>query len=81
MSAENVTGANIRRIRKKNLGHLSDREYCDYLLRTTGLLLSKSMLSRIENGQRGVLDYELVKIAESLEIEISELFKDQNDVS
>ena len=42
-------------------------------LEVQGLTIDQAMISRIEKGERPVLDYELVAIAKALKTEIGEL--------
>lgn len=74
LETENITGANIRLFRKSKFGHLSDREFCLLLSESTGLVLNKTTLSRIETGKRVVLDYEIERIARLLNVGIEDLF-------
>jgi transcriptional regulator with XRE-family HTH domain len=43
-------------------------------LEVKGLFLSKSTLSKIENGQRIALDFEVMEIAKALRVPVGELY-------
>lgn len=74
LATQNVTGQNIRRLRKALLGNLSDREFCEYFFSRTHMKLPKETLSRIETGKRVVYDYEVVRFADVIGVTIEEVF-------
>ncbi|MDR1280441.1 MAG: XRE family transcriptional regulator [Opitutaceae bacterium] len=73
LKGRNLIGRNLQRIRYSQdpaitLDDLVAR------LEIRGLFLSKSTLSKIENRQRVVLDFEVVEIAEALRVPIMQLY-------
>ena len=61
----NVSGERIKLLREK--AHLS-QEQLAVKLELSGLQLSQKSISRIEQGQRFVTDFELMKFAEILKV-------------
>ncbi len=69
----NISGSKIERIRKsKGL----KQKYIIEKLQIRGINMTISSLSKIEGQFRQVADYELLAIADILEVPISELLKD-----
>lgn len=69
----NLIGPTVRRIRKSKkplvtLDDLSAR------LEIVGVTLSRSVLSRVENQQRSVFDYEVIGLAHALGVSMEELY-------
>jgi HTH-type transcriptional regulator, cell division transcriptional repressor len=69
----NLVGVAVRRIRRNSrprvtLLDLSAR------LEVLGVRLSESMLSKVEGGERGVADYEVIALAHALKVPIEELY-------
>lgn len=74
LTGKNVIGPNIHRIRtaldpKVTLEDLSGR------LAARGLYLDRTALSRIENQERTVFDFEVIKIAEALRVPLVDLYR------
>ncbi|MDR2674658.1 MAG: XRE family transcriptional regulator [Opitutaceae bacterium] len=73
LEGRNIIGRNLQRIRYTRdpaitLDDLVAR------LEVRGLFLSKSTLSKIENRQRIVLDFEVLEIAGALRVPIAQLY-------
>lgn len=71
MENRNITGEKIRCIRKEK--HISQEELSMDLL-THGIHLDRTIISRIENGTREIVDFEIKAIADALGVSIEELF-------
>ena len=69
--AVNVTGSNIRKLRKK--AGLSQRQLSERM-ELEAVYTCRGSISRIENGQRAVTDIELAAIATILGVTVNELF-------
>ena len=69
--AVNVTGSNIRKLRKK--AGLSQRQLSEKM-ELEAVYTCRGSISRIENGQRAVTDIELAAIAKVLGVTVNELF-------
>ena len=70
-TAVNVTGSNIRKLRKK--AGLSQRQLSERM-ELEAVYTCRGSISRIENGQRAVTDIELAAIAKVLGVTVNELF-------
>ena len=68
----NISGANIAKIRKSFSPTMSQRALADKL-QLYGLDLDKNAIQRIECGKRFVTDIELVIFAETLNVSVLEL--------
>ncbi len=71
----NISGLNIKRLRKNMEEKTSQRELA-YLLQLRGLDVDKNAIQRIESGDRFVTDIELKVIASVLDVSVDELLKD-----
>ena len=71
----NISGLNIKRLRKNMEEKKSQRELA-YLLQLRGLDVDKNAIQRIESGDRFVTDIELKVIASVLDVSVDELLKD-----
>ena len=69
--AVNITGSNIRKLRKK--AGLSQRQLSERM-ELEAVYTCRGSISRIENGQRAVTDIELAAIAKVLGVTVNELF-------
>lgn len=69
----NVLGPRIKFYRKK-LG--LSQEYLTARLNIQGIEIDRTILSRIENQERELYDYEIIAIAKALEVELINLLKD-----
>ena len=72
MSKRNLIGANLRKARLSN--GLSQEQLIAQL-NLQGLDLDRTSLSRIENQNREVYDYELVYFSKVLKVSILDLFE------
>jgi len=72
MSKRNLVGANLRKARLSN--GLSQEQLIAQL-NLQGLDLDRTSLSRIENQNREVYDYELVYFSKVLKVSILDLFE------
>ena len=70
---KNICGENIKRYREKKGLSL---EQCCVELEQEGLLLSAKELEQIEQGQKIVLDQEIICFCKALSITIEQLFED-----
>ena len=69
----NVIGPRLRELRKQL--HVTQKDL-SARLEVQGLNIDQAMISRIEKGERPVMDYELVAIAKALKIDSTELLED-----
>lgn len=69
-----MIGPVVRRIRRQSKPKVSQEDLAGRLARQ-GILLDRSAISRIENQERMLLDYEIIAIAIALKVNVSELFK------
>lgn len=69
---KNIIGTKVAAIRKER--HIKQKDFLARL-QTLGMDISATSLSRLEGQHRLVQDYELVMIAEALEIPIEELLR------
>lgn len=67
-------GAAIRRIRQQHTPRITLEDLSGRLA-ARGLCLDRTALSRIENGERAVFDFEVVAIAEALRVPLTELYR------
>ncbi len=67
----NACGQNIKHLRIKK--HISQEQLASEL-QLLGLNLNQKAISRIENGERVIADFELLYFAEVFHISIEELF-------
>lgn len=71
MKKRNLVGANLKKIRLRN--GLSQEQLIAQL-NLLGLDLDRTSLSRVENQNREVYDYELVYFSKALKINIVDLY-------
>ncbi|MFT8315515.1 MAG: helix-turn-helix transcriptional regulator [Clostridium sp.] len=69
----NITGKNIQTIR---MNRKISQEQLAAKLNLLGINIDQTIISRIENQTREILDYELKGIAIALHITIEDLFKE-----
>lgn len=74
-AALNDLGPLIRRKRLSSKQKISQDDLAGRLA-AMGIWLDRSAISRIENQERGILDYELMAIAQILKIRPSEFLKE-----
>lgn len=72
----NLTGKNIQAIR---LNRKISQEQLAAKLNLLGINIDQTIISRIENQTREILDYEIKYIADILEVNIEDLFKIEKD--
>ena len=72
-AARNVVGPRIRHVRRRLVPQVSQDDLAGRLA-ARGIQLDRSAVSRIENQERYVMDYEIVAIAKCLKVGVGELF-------
>lgn len=72
---KNITGQNIKAIRRQK--QLTQHDLAARL-QIRGYTFTRTIIAKIENGYRQVLDIEVKAIADALEVPISRLFEDRN---
>lgn len=75
----NICGQRIRAARIKHEPRISQMDLVD-CLEGLGVTLDRTSLSRVENQQRGVADYELKAFAKCLNTTVSDLLGDHSTV-
>jgi hypothetical protein len=73
----NLTGHRIRQARLACDPALSQQGLANHLARK-GVVLDQTAISRIEQNQRGVLDYEVAVIARCLKVSIAWLYGEKS---
>ena len=68
----NVSGKNIKEIRKKQ--KITQEDLCARM-QIMGFKLSRSDISKLENGKRFVNDIEIVGFSKALKVSILDLYK------
>lgn len=68
----NVSGKNIKEIRKKQ--KITQEDLCARM-QIMGFKLSRSDISKLENGKRFVNDVEIVAFSKALKVSILDLYK------
>lgn len=76
MKKRNIIGINVRRIRKEKM--LTQEELA-IKLDLLGINIDRPKISKIENQLREVTDFEVKAIANALDVNIEELFKNEGD--
>lgn len=74
IAGRNLIGRRLREIRLKRNPEVTLEDLAGRLA-ARGLILDRSAIGRIENGNRYVLDYELKALAGALRVPISELLR------
>ena len=72
----NMTGRRIRQARLASQPSLSQQGLSNQLARK-GVVLDQTAISRIEQNQRGVLDYEVAAIARCLKVSVAWLYSEK----
>ena len=72
-NARNLIGARIRAARLKCNPSVSQEDLAGRLA-TQNILLDRSAISRIENQERYLMDYEIAAIAKALKVSVTWLF-------
>ena len=66
-TTKNVIGRRVRQARQRPSLHLSQLGLSDRLT-SAGLSLGRTAVSKIESGERHVMDYELIGLAKCLQV-------------
>lgn len=72
ISSFNITGKNIKKIRKDK--KITQEDLCARM-QVMGYQISRSDISKLENGKRFISDFEVVGFAQALKVDILELYK------
>ena len=72
-NAKNVVGSQIRKIRTASQPAISQEDLSGRLA-ARGITLDRSAISRIENQDRYLMDYEILAIAKCLKVSVASLF-------
>lgn len=72
-AARNLIGSKVREVRLRMKPEVSQEDLAGRLA-AQGIQLDRSAISRIENQERYVMDYEIAAIAKSLRVTVAELF-------
>lgn len=72
ISSFNIAGKNIKKIRKDK--KITQEDLCARM-QVMGYQISRSDISKLENGKRFISDFEVVGFAQALKVDIIELFK------
>lgn len=70
--AQNIIGDKLREYRLER--HMSQKELAEHL-ETYAIYVCRGSISRIENHERTVTDFELRALAEVLEVDVVDLFE------
>lgn len=68
----NIAGKNIKRIRKEK--KITQEALCARM-QIMGFKLSRTDISKLENGKRSISDLEIIGFSNALKIELIDLFK------
>ena len=68
----NICGKNIKKIRKEQ--KVTQDELCARM-RVMGYQISRSDISKLENGKKFITDFELLGFSKALNVSILDLFK------
>lgn len=72
ISSFNITGKNIKKIRKDK--KITQEDLCARM-QVMGYQISRSDISKLENGKRFISDFEVLGFAQALKVNIIDLFK------
>jgi transcriptional regulator with XRE-family HTH domain len=72
-AARNLIGPKIRQVRRQLAPPVSQDDLAGRLA-ARGIQLDRSAVSRIENQERYVMDYEIAAIAKCLKVSVAKLF-------
>lgn len=76
MGSFNITGKNIKKIRKEK--KITQEDLCARM-QVMGYQISRSDISKLENGKKFIADFEVVGFAKALKVSILELFQSNNN--
>lgn len=71
-----MVGGRVRSARLASKPAVSQEDLCGRLARL-GIQMTQSSLSKLENRQRYVMDYEIVALAKALKVRVEWLFGEQ----
>ena len=74
LKARNIVGARVRLARLAANPPVTQDDLSGRLARL-GILLDRSAISRIESGERYVMDYEAATLAKALKLSVASLFQ------
>ncbi len=74
---QNVVGAKVKKYRLEQ--RMSQKELAERL-ETYAVYICRGSISRIENHERTVTDYELRAIADALKVSINDLYEDDKTI-
>jgi len=74
---KNIVGSRIRRARREAKPQVTQTELAARL-QVLGMTIEQSGISKIESGQRPVLDFEVVALAKALKVAVAWLFEGTN---
>lgn len=72
----NITGKNIKKIRKEK--KITQEDLCARM-QVMGYQISRSDISKLENGKKFIADFEVSGFATALNISILDLFQDNTN--
>jgi transcriptional regulator with XRE-family HTH domain len=72
-AARNLIGPKVRQVRRLLTPRVSQEDLAGRLAKE-GIALDRSAVSRIENQERYVMDYEILAIAKCLKVPVGQLF-------
>ena len=67
----NLLGENIKKIRKSQ--NITQEDLCARM-QVMGYQISRSDISKLENGKKLIADFEIIGFTKALKVDISELF-------
>lgn len=73
LKSKNVIGARVRQARMAMSPAVSQDDLCGRLAREE-IIMTQTAVSKLENGERYVMDYEALAIAKVLKVKISWLY-------
>lgn len=80
MEKKNLVGTRVRQARKTAKPPVTQMELVARL-QVLGMKIDQSVVSKIENGQRPVMDVEVAALAEALKVSVGWLFGETDNLS
>ncbi len=77
LAARNLIGPKVRQVRLRAAPPITQEDLAGRLA-AAGIAIDRSAISRIENQERYLMDYEIAAIAKSLRVGVGELFGERN---
>lgn len=71
---KNIVGSRVRAARSRSRPPVSQNDLCARLKTQLGVQMNQASLSKLENGERYVLDYEIAAIAKALRMKVGTFF-------